>query len=250
MANNISAPLMLSNVKVCNGSFIQTFTQEAFLSITIITVAILVFAIPANILVLIGYLKSSSALSKPSNYLLVNLTISEFILALVVIPLQLLVHFIKPSLVQDHVSLCVAVGVLTYPFYIAVTITMICISVDRFYAIQSPLSYKFKISRKRVVYMIIYTWLHSAAFVGGFGLFLGIGFNPSVGVCGIFWDKNMAVSSMSAFTHIMLPFFLVLGLNINLVYSLRNQNRTFVNTLDQRQNQMCKIRQGEFWQRD
>ncbi|CAB3991809.1 trace amine-associated receptor 7d-like [Paramuricea clavata] len=244
MENNMSAALIFSNVKVNNGSYFETFTEEALIIITTITAILLLLAIPANILVLLAYLKTSSALKKPANYLLVNLTISELLLALVVIPLQLLVH-IKPSLISDGGALCMLVGILTYPFYTAVIITMICVSVDRYYAIRAPLSYKFKISGNRIAYMITYTWFHAGAFVFGFGFSLGIGFNPQMGVCGILWDNNMTVSGVGAITHIVLPFFLLLGLNINLVVSLKRQNRIAVNSLDYRQNQIWKARQAQ-----
>ena len=245
MANNMSTALIFSNVKVSNASYVEAFTEEAIIIITTITAILLLLAIPANILVLLAYLKTSSALKKPANYLLVNLTISELLLALVVIPLQLLVHIIKPSLVSNGGALCMLVGILTYPFYTAVIITMICVSVDRYYAIRAPLSYKFKISGNRIAYMITYTWFHAAAFVFGFGFSLGIGFNPQMGVCGILWDNSTTVSGVGAITHIVLPFFLLLGLNINLVVSLKRQNRIAVNSLDYRQKQIWKARQGK-----
>ena len=245
MANNISAPLILSNVKVVNGSYVAGFSEETFISITTITSVLIIVAIPLNLLVLIAYLKTPNALKKPANYLLVNLTISEFILVLVVIPLELLVNFIKPNLARDDGALCMLVGILTYPFYIAVTLTMICVSVDRYYSVRAPLRYKFKISGNRIAYMITYTWFHSAAFIFGFGFAVGIGFNRQFGVCGILWDNNMVISAVAAISHIVLPFFLLLGLNINLVVSLRRQNRTTINSLDHRQNQIWKTRQGK-----
>ena len=245
MTNNTSGALILPVIKVCNGSYVQMFSDEAIVGIIVVTAAILAFSIPANILVLIGYLKTPSALKKPSNYLLANLTIAESIIALVVIPLQLLVNFIKPSLMIAEGTMCISVGILSYPCYIAVILTMLFISIDRYYAIHTPLTYKFKLRGKRIAYMVTYSWLHAAAFVCGFGLILGIGFNTQIGICGILWDTNMAVSTVGAITHIVLPFFLLLGLNMNLVMSLRHQNRTVVGHLNQKQSKIWKARQGE-----
>lgn len=245
MTNNTSGALIFPGIRVCNGSYVQMFSEEAILGIIVVTAAILVLAIPANILVLIGYLKTPSALKKPSNYLLANLTIAESIIALLIIPLQLSVNFVKPSLMTAGGAMCVLVGILSYPCYIAVILTMLFISVDRYFAIHTPLTYKFKLRGKRIAYMVTYTWLHAAAFVCGFGLILGIGFNTQIGICGILWDSNMAVSTVGAITHIVLPFFLLLVLNINLVMSLRHQNRTVAGHLDQKQTKIWKARQGE-----
>jgi hypothetical protein len=245
MGDNKSAALIFFDVKAENGSNVGVFSDDELAGIQIITAAILILAFPANILVMTGYLNTSTALKKPANHLLVNLTISETILTSLIIPLQLLVNFIEPSLGRNNGSLCMAVGILTYPFYLAVIISMIFISVDRYYAVRAPLSYKFKVSKHRIGYMISYTWIHALGFTFGFGFALGIGYNSQMGVCGILWDNNMAASSVGAFTHIVLPFFLLLGLNINLVLSLRRQNLTAVNTLDQRQNQIWKTRQGK-----
>ena len=245
MKDNSSALSIFSDVKVENGSYAPVFSEDELIGLTIITTAILILALPANILVLIGYLNTSTALKKPANRLLLNLTISEFILTLVVIPLQLLVHFIEPSLASRDGSFCVAVGILTYPFYMAVILSMIFISVDRSYAIRAPLNYKFKMNKNRIGYMIIYTWIHVCGFTFGFGFALGFGYNPQMGVCGILWDNNMAASGVAAFIHIVLPFFVLLALNINLVLSLRRQNQTAVNNLDHRQKEIWKTRQGK-----
>ena len=245
MTDNTSALSIFSDVKVKNGSSAEVFTEDEVVGVVVITTAILILALPANVLVLMGYLNTSTALKKPANNLLVNLTISEFILTLVVIPLQLLVHFIEPNLASNDGSFCIAVGILTYPFYMAVILSMIFISVDRYYAVRAPLSYKFKISRNRIAYMITYTWIHACGFTFGFGFTLGFGYNPQSGVCGILWDKNMVVSGVGAVTHIVVPFFLLLGLNVNLVVCLRRQNQTAVNKLDNRQNQIWKTRQGK-----
>ena len=246
MINNSSAAFVLpAGIRVCNGSYIRMFSEEATLAIIVVTAAILTVAIPANLLVLVGYLKTPSALKKPSNYFLVNLTIAESIITMVVIPLQLLVNFIQPSLMTSGGAMCVLVGILTYPCYITVNVTMLFISVDRYYAIHTPLTYKFKLRGKRIAYMVTYTWLHAAAFVCGFGLALGVGFNTQIGICGILWDNNMAVSTAGAVTHIVLPFFLLLALNINFVVSLRHQNRNVVNHLDPKQNKIWKARQGQ-----
>ncbi|XP_028410128.1 trace amine-associated receptor 7f-like [Dendronephthya gigantea] len=243
MSSNISHVAVSSTV--VNESFVPTFSEPVFVSVTVITIAILVLAIPANTLVLVGYLKGISALKKPANYLLINLTVLEFILSIIVIPFQLLVNFIKPRFLNDTDASCVIVGILVYPFYIAATITMIFISVDRYYAIRAPFKYKFMMGRSRIACMVGYSWLHSVAFIAGFGCTLGVGYDAHLGVCGVLWNNNMIVSSVAAVTHILLPFFLLLALNINLVVSLRNQNRTAVNNLDYRQGQIWKTRQAQ-----
>lgn len=200
-------------------------TREEVIGLTTFTVLILVLAIPANALVLLAYLTSSAARRKPSNYLLVNFTISEFITATFVIPLQLVVHIIKPSIAIENGPLCKLVGVTSYPFYIISVGTMVCISIDRLYAIRLPLSYRSKMTAKRIAAMIGFTWVHAATFAFVFGFANGIGHNEVSVECGILWTEiHMAIAILVAITHIVLPFVLLALLNYNLVVGLRKQN--------------------------
>ena len=210
-----------------NDSAIDIRTRGEVIGLTTFTALILVLAIPANGLVLLAYLTSSSARRKPSNYLLVNFTISEFITAILVIPLQLVVHIVKPSIAVANGPLCILVGVSSYPFYIISVGTMVCISIDRLYAIRSPLNYRSKMSAKRIAVMIGFTWVHGVTFALVFALVNAIGYNEVSVECGILWREiHMAIAIFLAITHIVLPFVLLALLNYNLVAGLRKQNHT------------------------
>ena len=214
-----------------NETVTDVYTKEEVLVLVAATVFIMAFSVPANLLVLLGYLTSQSARRKPSNLLLVNMTISELLTALLVLPLQLFVHYTNPTLARDGGTWCQLIGVLTYPFYIVTVASMVCISIDRFYAIHSPLKYKSKMTGKCIAFMIAYTWLHATIFSFVFGLIIGIGFNKLSASCSILWDKHLGVSVFVATTHILLPFVLLMVLNLNLVLLLRKQNRVFANQL-------------------
>lgn len=54
----------------------------------------------------------------------------------------------------------------------------------------------------------------------------------------------MALSAMTATIHIVLPFFLLLTLNIFLIVCLKPQNRTVVNNVEDRRNAIRKATQG------
>lgn len=129
----------------------------ATVTITMITVAIFELAIAANIIVLTGCLKISDALRKLANYLLVNLTISEFVLALLVIPLQTLVHFIKVGSVSDGGVLCVLVGILTNSDDdLQIREPMPCYS--------GAVELYVTVNRDRICWVIACTWLQASAF--------------------------------------------------------------------------------------
>lgn len=219
-----------------NETSFHVYSKEEVSVLVAVSVFILLLSVPANILVLLGYLTSHSARKKPSNLLLVNMTFSELLTALVVIPLQLVVHCTNPSLAKDDGVLCKLVGVLTYPFYIVTVATMVCISIDRLYAIRAPLKYKTRMTGKCIGLMIIYTWLHAALFSLIFGLIIGIGYNDLSAACSIVWNDHLGVSVFVAATHIVLPFVLLTVLNLNLVASLRKQNRNLMSQLERELN--------------
>lgn len=217
-----------------NASTINVFSTEEVIGLATTTVLIIVLSVPANALVLFAYLTSPSARRKAPNYLLVNVTISEFITALLVIPLQLAAHTINSSLAISDGTVCKLVGILSYPFYIVSVGTMVCISIDRSYAVRSPLRYKVKMTGKRIAGMIAYTWTHALIFVIVFGFIIGVGHNEVSGECGILWDQfHIAVSVLVAMIHIVLPLVLLTVLNCSLVRSLRKQNRTLKNHLEE-----------------
>jgi hypothetical protein len=219
-----------------NGTSVHVYSKEELSVLVAVTAIILILAIPTNILVLLGYLTSSSARRKPSNFLLVNMAFSELLTSLVVIPLQLIIHCTEPSLARDDGAWCKLVAVLTYPFYIVTVSTMVFISVDRCYAIRAPLKYKSKMTGKCIVAMVIYTWLHATTFSFVFGFVIGVGYNKQSAACSIVWDDHFGVSVFVAITHIVLPFVLLMVLNWSLVTSLRKQNRNLMNQLDRELN--------------
>ncbi len=215
-----------------NETSFHVYSNEEVSALVVVTAIILVLAIPANILVLLGYLTSPSARRKPSNLLLINITLSELLTTFIVIPLQLVIHCTNSSLAINGGTWCQVIGVLTYPFYIVTVATMVCISIDRFYAIRSPLKYKSKMTCKCIWVMIAYTWLHAATFSFIFAFVIGVGYNKLSAICSIVWDDHFAVSVFVAATHIVLPFVLLMVLNWNLVTSLRKQNRNLMKQLD------------------
>lgn len=214
-----------------NETGVHVYSTEELSALIFASTFILVLSVPANIVVLLGYLTSPSARRKPSNHLLINMTFSELLTTVIVIPLQLAVHCINPSLARDGGTWCTLVGILTYPFYIVTVATMVCISIDRFYAVCAPLKYRSKMSARCIALMIVYTWSHAAVFSLVFGLVIGVGYNKLSAVCSIVWDDHLGVSVFVALTHIVLPFVLLTVFNWNLLSSLRKQNRNLRNQL-------------------
>ena len=87
-----------------NESLVYIFPEKEVITLTIISVLIIVVAVP-NFLVLFGYLTSRSTRTKPSSILLLSMTLAELLISVVVVPSQL-VEFMKPELAASGGAFC------------------------------------------------------------------------------------------------------------------------------------------------
>ena len=146
-----------------NESLVCIFPEKEVITLTIISVLIIVVAVPANILVLFGYLTSRSTRTKPSSILLVSMTLAELLISVVVVPSQL-VEIMKPELAASGGAFCTFVSSVFYSLYITMMEILACMSVDRYLAVKSMLRYSRIITKKRVVGVVVFTWIHAVIF--------------------------------------------------------------------------------------
>ena len=146
-----------------NESLVYIFPEKEVITLTIISVLIIVVAVPANFLVLFGYLTSRSTRTKPSSILLLSMTLAELLISVVVVPSQL-VKFMKPELAASGGAFCTFVSSVFYSLYVTMMEILACMSVDRCLAVKSMLRYSRIITKKRVVGVVVFTWIHAVIF--------------------------------------------------------------------------------------
>ena len=145
----------MAQLEDLNSSRIATCVFNAFLSYTAITL---------NIITILA-LRKTSSLPKPLKTLLLSLVVSDLGVGLLVQPLYVagLVMTMKTQTETDTLdiimyALFVTATVLSYASYFGV----VALSADRFLAIHLHLRYKELVTHKRVVGVVISTWVLSA----------------------------------------------------------------------------------------
>ena len=214
-----------------NETVVEVFPKDEVISLVIISVLIIILAVPVNILVLFGYVTSRSSRARPSSILLISLTFAQLLISAVVIPSQLL-QVIENDLVANGGVLCVFVGTTFYSLYITMTETLACISVDRFLAVKSMLRYSTIITRKRVVAVVVFTWIHAVIFETFIGPFaMRIRYNNRIGACGVVFDDMIFLISMLTL-YCVTPFAIIIVFNCKMAKHLWRHNRRIVQRAD------------------
>jgi hypothetical protein len=237
------------NFSRMNETVVQVFPEDEVISLVVLSVFIISLAVPVNVLVLFGYLTSRSSKARPSTILLVSLTFSQLLISVVVIPPQIL-QILKPHLVANGKVLCVFVGTTFYSLYITLTETLACISVDRFLAVKSMLRYSTIVTRKRVIAVVVFTWIHAVIFETVIGPFLiQIEYNSRFGACGIVFDDRTVLLTMMLVVYGVTPLGIIVVFNCKMANYLWRHNRRIVQraegqSIDEKRN---RARQGNFY---
>uniref|UniRef100_A0A3Q3IA43 G-protein coupled receptors family 1 profile domain-containing protein n=1 Tax=Monopterus albus TaxID=43700 RepID=A0A3Q3IA43_MONAL len=110
-----------------------------------------------NLLVIIS-ISHFRQLYTPTNILLLSLAVADFIVGLLVIPLQ--IFLAEPCWFLDDL-VCVLFYVLVFSIINVSIGNMVLISVDRYVAICDPLRYPTKITQKRVQIFVLLCWIYA-----------------------------------------------------------------------------------------
>ena len=224
-----------------NESVVYIFPKEEVIGLTIFSVLIIILAVPANILVMFGYLTSRSTRTNPSSILLVSMTLAELLISIVVVPSQL-VEIMKPELAANDEAFCKLVSSVFYSLYVTMIEILACMSVDRYLAVKSMLKYATIITRKRVVGVVVFTWIHAVIFCSTIGPFLvRFEYNYRVGACGMVFDDRIVMLILMAIVYCLAPLTIIIVFNYKMVMHLRHHNRRILHraedqTIDARKN--------------
>ena len=138
-------------------SYISFTTGSLFIPLTIVTVI-------GNILVLLAiFVDPNHDLKSPFNYFVANLAGADLLVGAVVDPLAIVYHFSEGLYGKYPDSL----NYIHVPYFLASTasvLSLAALTLDRYLAITSPLSYRTKLNPKRAAFVSLGIWLFSVSF--------------------------------------------------------------------------------------
>lgn len=131
------------------------------------------------------------------------------------------------SIIADDGVLCKVGGILSYPFYISSTATLVMLAIERHIAVSDPLRYISRVTAKTIAVMVGYSWFQSALFVLLFAFLGNIEFSTQSLDCGVAWEGTpLWLSIFALCMTIVLPFFILLIMSLRvLIIALRQKRR-------------------------
>ena len=224
-----------------NDSLAYVFPKEEVITLAIISVLTIILAVPANILVLFGYLTSRSTRTKPSSILLVSMTLAELLVSVVVVPSQL-VEIMKPELAANGGAFCTFVFSVFCSLYVTMVEILAYMSVDRYLAVKSMLRYSRIMTKKRVAGVVVFTWIHAVIFGSTIGPFLiRFQYIHRFGGCGIVFNDRIVMLTLIAMIYCVIPLVIIIVFNYKMIKHLRHHNRRIHRQAQQQRN---TVRQG------
>lgn len=211
-----------------NGSCIRTVYPVALrIPLYLLFTSSVIVTVGGNLLVMITIVLCVQ-MQTPTNFLVFSMAVADLLLGLTVMP---------PTMVES-LEKCWYFGDFLCKFHASIDITLcnasvlhlMCISIDRFYAVSQPLLYQNKMSTRVVFTMISVCWLFAATF--GFAVVLFPGekehhiesvFEKCIGECSALHDKEIGASYFFVFYFIPLAVMSSIYLRI-FVIAIRHAN--------------------------
>ncbi|KAH3854775.1 hypothetical protein DPMN_097324 [Dreissena polymorpha] len=110
---------------------------------------------------------------------------------------------------------CNSVCAINYCLIIVSMLTLCCVSVERYQAVVHPLTYHYRVTRKRLLVLMVYTWLQGLVFGLAPAIMKWISYDYWEGVCAIQWHLHRPATVI----YVILAFlFCFLGPGILLVW--------------------------------
>jgi hypothetical protein len=154
---------------------------------TFLTV-ILLLSLVGNILVATGIITIRQLQKDKSNIFLVNLSITDMSNAILVMSSSLIALFTDEW--RMPAFWCKLQCAFNYCFIIVSMLTLALISIDRYHAVKNALEYPSIITKKRIYFMILYTWVQGFAFAVTPMILGWIKYDYEEVVCAIDWYQG------------------------------------------------------------
>lgn len=163
---------------------------------------IMLTALLANLAVIIVILFNRKIRKNISNLLIINLSIIDLGITVFVMASALTALLSDKWLLGE--TWCNIVYATSYSLIIVSTLTMCCISMDRYQAVLYPFTYSLRITRTRMKIVIVYTWIQGLTFGCAPSIYGWVLFDYWEAVCGIQWHRYRSETIL----YLALAFFL------------------------------------------
>lgn len=161
-------------------------TYETVIAVLFLLLTIII-AVIGNTAVISVVCLQRSMRKDISNLLIINLSLTDLGNTLFVM-LSALVALISDKWVFGKFW-CDCVCAINYCLIIVSMLTLCCISIDRHQAIMHPLSYPLRITRRRLVLVICYTWIQGITFGIAPSIADWVAFDYWESICAIQWHS-------------------------------------------------------------
>uniref|UniRef100_A0A8C4H1C7 G-protein coupled receptors family 1 profile domain-containing protein n=1 Tax=Dicentrarchus labrax TaxID=13489 RepID=A0A8C4H1C7_DICLA len=182
-----------------------------------------VATICGNLLVIISIIYFKQ-LHTPTNYIILSLAVADLLVGVVVFPFSM--AFSVTSCLYHQDLFCKIRDGFDVILSTSSILNLCCISIDRYYAVCRPLTYRTKINDHVVVIMILMSW--GIAFLIGIGLII-VGINQEQCTATCFIDVVLA-TIMGLIFSFYLPVLLMLCIYLKIFLVAQGQARSIQNT--------------------
>lgn len=189
----------------------------------IFLVILSVITICGNFLVIISVIYFKQ-LHTPTNYLILSLAVADLLVGIIVFPFSMV--FSLSSCMYHENLFCKVRGSFDVSLSTCSILNLCCISIDRYYAVCHPLTYRAKINHCVVVFMILVSWLVSALI--GIGVIVG-GLNNEK--CGERCLIDLLIeNTIGPILSFYLPVIIMLSIYLKIFLVARRQARSIQST--------------------
>lgn len=203
--------------------YFWTETEKLCLALTL--GVIIIFGLCGNLLVIIVILRFKRLRRYASSYLILNLAISDFLTASTNMPYHL-ATVLDLSIISGNGLLCKVGGILSYPFYISSTVTLVMLAIERHIAVSDPLRYLSRVTSRTIAFMITFSWFQATFFTSLFAILGNVEFSNNSLDCGVTWEGTpLWLSLLALILNVAFPYLLLLIMSLRVMLIARRQMR-------------------------
>ncbi|XP_068677903.1 trace amine-associated receptor 4-like isoform X2 [Montipora foliosa] len=201
--------------------YLWTNTEKWCLAVTL--GFLIIFGLCGNLLVTIVILRFKRLRRYVNSYLILNLAISDFLTTSISMPYQL-ATVLDLSIISHNGVLCKVGGILSYPFYISSTVTLVMLAIERHIAVSDPLRYVSRVTTRTISIMIAFAWFQAVFFCILFAILGNMEFSKKSLDCGVTWEGTpLWLSLLALIMNVVLPYLLLLIMSLRVLTIARKQ---------------------------